>query len=529
MKKILLSLIFILSALVSTQAQQKVILHMNDGSRLVRSVEDVDSITFGDIQISVSKPEVIEKTNVTASLSVAIDHWDGVSEVGVLYATDKNKLNESSAKAKKADNVPANGVATVDIDGLTMETTYYVLAYCVAYGDRFNAVDTLEFTTNGKYPVPEMVDLGLSVKWASWNVGAQRAADYGSYLGWGDPTGKNNSYNNSDYPTLASGNSIAGNAEYDIATAMWGDDWKIPTKEQWEELVNGCTIKWATKNDITGWEITSKTNGNSIFLPNAGYYTPMEDKIVLDKNKSSETFYWTCEQFDQSNAVEVNVRIGKVYPANCEKMIHLPIRAVYGKDAAETNPDGMDTEGEKVPLNESVAGNAVDLGLSCLWANFNVGATDSTECGDYYAWAEIEGKSNYTSGNYTHYGDSFDDIKRSANDVARMKWGGKWRMPTVQEIQDLFDNCEWQWTGLGYKVKSKINGNSIFLPANGYMNGNTLSNSGSSGCYWSSENDNRESAENKKAYSLRFSNGEQPHYAPMPKEIGYAIRPVMNK
>ena len=76
------------------------------------------------------------------------------------------------------------------------------------------------------------------------------------------------------------------------------------------------------------------------------------------------------------------------------------------------------------------------------------------------------------------------------DDVAHVKWGGKWRMPTSEEQEELLNNCKWTWTtqnGVrGYKVTSKINGNSIFLPAAGVRNNNEIYDSGKYGYYWSS-------------------------------------------
>lgn len=534
MKRFLLSFSFLLLGLLSLQAQQKIILHMNDGSTVTRNVNDVDSITFGEEPpetVSINAATVVSKTNMLANLAVGIASGRSLlSIVGLYYSSDKVTLGTSLGKKVETSTIPESGDVNFTIDGLSQETVYYVLAYGVSNGETVYAADTLTFTTNGKYPVPEIVDLGLSVKWASFNVGAQVPGDYGSYIGWGDPTGDNSSYLNSDYPTLSSSSSIAGSS-YDITAVKWGKGWKIPTREQWRELVSGCDWTWSSRNGIYGWEIKSKTNDNSIFLPNGGYYTPKEGTYVRDNERSSRTFYWTCEQYDQTNAYEANPRAGMIDILNAEKMIHLPIRAIYDTNSGGSQSGDVDDDGEQVPLNEAVAGSAVDLGLSCLWADKNVGATTLTDAGDYYAWGETETKSEYSVDNYTLYGDTISDISRSKHDVARMTWGGKWRMPTVAELYALIDGCTWTWDSSkgGYTVTSKSNGKSIFLPAGGYRNGSSLTNSGQGGSYWTSENDNRDSADNKKAYGLKFSSGETGYYATQAKKMGYLIRPVRDK
>ena len=133
----------------------------------------------------------------------------------------------------------------------------------------------------------------------------------------------------------------------------------------------------------------------------------------------------------------------------------------------------------------------VDLGLSVKWATCNVGANKPEDCGNYYAWGEISTKSTYTESNSKTYGKTMSDISGNVQyDAARANWGGNWRMPTKLEMQELIDNCTWIWTtqnGVnGYKVTSKINGSSIFLPAAGYRLGATLKAAGNYGYYWSS-------------------------------------------
>jgi hypothetical protein len=149
----------------------------------------------------------------------------------------------------------------------------------------------------------------------------------------------------------------------------------------------------------------------------------------------------------------------------------------------------------------------VDLGLSVKWATCNVGASKPEEYGDYFAWGETEPKSTYDLGTYkycngsptsltkyctdSYYGtvDNKTQLELS-DDAARANLGGSWRMPTDAELTELREQCTWTWTtqnGVnGYKVTSKSNGNSIFLPAAGYRHVSSLHDAGSDGRYWSS-------------------------------------------
>ena len=130
------------------------------------------------------------------------------------------------------------------------------------------------------------------------------------------------------------------------------------------------------------------------------------------------------------------------------------------------------------------------------WATCYVGANSPEDYGDYYAWGETSTKSNYTEENCTTDGKAMSDIGGNAQyDVARANWGSSWRLPTEAEFDELCneDNCTWLWTTQGgkngYKVISKRNGNSIFLPAAVRRYGTSPDSAGSSGYYWSSTPD----------------------------------------
>ena len=134
----------------------------------------------------------------------------------------------------------------------------------------------------------------------------------------------------------------------------------------------------------------------------------------------------------------------------------------------------------------------VDLGLSVKWATCNVGASSPEDYGDYYAWGETSTKSSYDEDSCATWNKSIGDIGGTSRDVAHVKWGGSWRMPTVAEFDELLDseNCTWTWTTQGghkgYKVTSRKNGNSIFLPAARYRYGTLLRGREEDGGYWSS-------------------------------------------
>ena len=137
------------------------------------------------------------------------------------------------------------------------------------------------------------VDLGLSVLWADCNVGGNSESPIGGLYGWGDPSGEKTSQNVKDYLDVAGGlyvktpQNITG-TQYDIATVKWGKDWRMPSKENWKELIEKC--KWTKEKafHVYGYRVEGP-NGNSIFLPNTGLR--FGDAI----SNTDAGYYWTSE------------------------------------------------------------------------------------------------------------------------------------------------------------------------------------------------------------------------------------------
>ena len=168
----------------------------------------------------------------------------------------------------------------------------------------------------------------------------------------------------------------------------------------------------------------------------------------------------------------------------------------------------------------------VDLGLpsGTKWANCNVGSVSPEEYGSYYAWGETSTKSIYTSSNYT-YSNNPTTLPLT-KDVANVRWGGDWRMPTTEQIDELEENCTWDWiiyNGVkGLVLTSKINGNSIFLPAAGKYNEDGNSGKGKACYYMSSSIYDYSKAEGLIHYSRSYG-GYLYRYE------GHTVRPVLKQ
>ena len=448
----------------------------------------------------------------------------------------------------------------------------------------------------------EYVDLGLSVKWAIFNVGATKPEEYGDYFAWGETEAKTdyslstykwcngsydtqNKYNtNSSYGTVD--NKTTLDPEDDVAHVKWGGSWRMPTHAEQDDLRNKCTWTWYGSgntefNGIAGYKVTSNMEGYTdrfIFLPAAGYRSGTGLGRVGDYGN-----YWSSSLYTgiPGRAWDIGFNSGYVYTRDDSRLDGFSVRPVCPKETLITSVTldltslslkesgkytlkamawSGDEEVDTATItwrsdNESVAtvsaeglvtavavGTAtitatyqdktascvvtveeiqyeyVDLGLSVKWAIFNVGATKPEEYGDYFAWGETEPKTDYSCSTYKWCNGSYSTLTKYCNnsgygndgftdtlivltledDVAHVKWGGSWRMPTKAERDELRNNCIWTWYSsgnsefggvAGYKVTSKIEGytnRSIFLPAAGYRHGTGFSGVGYYGSYWSS-------------------------------------------
>ena len=207
--------------------------------------------------------------------------------------------------------------------------------------------------------------------------------------------------------------------------------------------------------------------------------------------------FWFRKSAEQGNAAAM-YNIGVCYEHGCGVEMDYEEAIKYYQKAADKGIKkafiSIEDLNKKRKLEKSefiINGHEyVDLGLpsGLKWATCNVGANSPEEYGDYYAWGET--KDEYTEENSYTYGVKMNDISGNPKyDVARKKWGGKWRMPTYDEMEELIEKCSWEWIEQNgtnsYKVTGP-NGNSIFLPAAGIRYGSSLHDAGSVGYYWSS-------------------------------------------
>lgn len=177
----------------------------------------------------------------------------------------------------------------------------------------------------------DIVDLGLSVCWATCNIGAKTPFESGEYFAWGETTTKV-SYKRQNYSFYVDENEGMKNCygkECDVANKLLGDDWRLPTKEEVEELFDNCDAQSKVTEGINGILFTSRINNNQIFFPTSGYY---DGRSISSKNNQGA--YWTSTQSleEDTNAVSffVNDRAFNFWENNREK--GLTIRPVKSSE-----------------------------------------------------------------------------------------------------------------------------------------------------------------------------------------------------
>ena len=339
----------------------------------------------------------------------------------------------------------------------------------------------------------EYVDLGLPSGnlWATCNLGASAPEAYGDYYAWGEVEPKQE-YTNSNHKWYKEGAPSLGFTKYnnedgklslededDAVIQKLGNGWRTPTLADFRELTNQkyTTIEKTTLNGVAGYQITSKRNKKSIFIPFAGF---KNDKPQTREISSDETVA-VC----MTNQRRIDNQVFNCWTFAFEQdRIHR-----YGK----RRYDGISIRPVKGP-GVPVPNDCVDLGLASgvLWAKYNIGTTEPTELGNYYAWGETSTKKGYYSDNYKYYIWKGNDLKRITkyneedgkevleleDDAARANIGAGYRIPTKADWEELLEDCKWEavTTTLSEIIdpsQTKIiarwkvtgpNGNSIVLP-----------------------------------------------------------------
>lgn len=251
------------------------------------NIQEKCSFTFDEqIEISVTSKVITLHANYDCFLLIfnnsqisSLQNYNGTTLSSFFnfnnykYAFVNNKLYNDAEKnnAYILGKYTNNAEFKVFTGNLNFEKGKYYVYNSVSNGFDVPPMENGSVTNReieGFGRVADAVDLGLSVKWASWNVGASKIADYGGLYGAGDPTGLLTSTSYSSY-YYKYGDNICG-TEYDLASVLWQEGWRLPTMTELYELKNDCTWEHSITIDGVLGSIATGPNGNSIFIPYSG-------------------------------------------------------------------------------------------------------------------------------------------------------------------------------------------------------------------------------------------------------------------
>lgn len=279
-----------------TNTNELTFLNICGGVKFSLSRNDIKSVTIkgnggevlaGKVQVSFDnegKPVVAEIIDGNEEVTLNAPE-EGTFKADTYYYITMLPASLGSGITMSFYTESERGIVVSDKAQVVKRSIFGCIDNADSYADKWQSL---------KNPEPEIVDLGLSVKWASWNVGASSEEEYGDYYAWGalEPDYENNyfwpsyplcngvshallKYNVSDdYGQID--NITVLEPKDDIATVSWGGQWRMPTITELEELRNpdNCDWTWTTVNEVPGVIVTSKIQGytdKSIFLPAAGY------------------------------------------------------------------------------------------------------------------------------------------------------------------------------------------------------------------------------------------------------------------
>lgn len=297
-------------------------LFINENNNEERDCEIIIKTTDGKLSISYIITQSSQSVFGITLDSNAIKLFQGQTfiltpSIYPSYATNKaivwNSSDLNVATVSDAGSVTAKADGTATITATTVDGGYS--ATC----------SVTVIPTAGTYNGHTWVDLGLpsGTKWSDRNLGASATSDFGNYYSWGEisfkETYKTSAYKwyngNVNVITKYNTDSAFGTVDNktvlepadDAAIANWGGSWKVPSKEQWEELINNCDWTWSAQNGNNGYIITSRTNGSSIFLAASGYYSESGGT-----NINSGGSYWACSLNDPHIASNLSFSVSSI-------------------------------------------------------------------------------------------------------------------------------------------------------------------------------------------------------------------------
>ena len=553
-------------ALMPASAQYKMQVELNNGYVTDFYVSEIKQIIWsydnpgqggGEEDEPTVTGDATDITNYTATITAwANNIRDNLSqdlEVGIIYTAEgtPSKSNGKRKTVLKSD-IAEDGRYSVTLTGLSPSTTYYYRSYVYQSGLWFYG-KVKSFTTEGqgvKFAASSVSNVTCFSAKVSSGFTISESTSYSS-LSYGI------CYGNSPEPTTSDSKVTGGSRNSDGSYAV-----------TLRALAGGTVYYYRPYAIIDGY----------VSYGHSSSFRTADDNVVETVGIDEETQIVTCRLTigggaystlalgvcwnNSSDGTEPTVddRTATANEVDDENLYQVTIVPRTGQNnyRAYVLIDGIPHYGTTKSFDIKKVCEYVDLGLpsGTLWATCNVGADKPEDYGDYYAWGETEEKSYYDWSTYKYCKGDYNELTKYCSDssygyngytdnrtvlepdddVAHVKWGGDWRMPTDAEWSELrsSSNCTWTWYGrgntefggtAGYKVTSRKSGyesNFIFLPAAGYRLDGSLGFVGSDGNYWSASL--YESSPGS-AWRVNFYSRNYGWYG-IDRDLGLSVRPV---
>lgn len=315
----------------------------------------VIAIVTGDATYTATYTSSVNSYTLTLSGENGVVTGAGSYEYGSVVTISATPLE--CYQFKQWSDGDTNATREITITGnIELEAIFEVITYTITIESANQEHGTVTIEVVGSTSdITEYVDLGLSVNWATCNIGASKPEEYGNHYAWGETESKSyyqwnfykwsklsgGGYNLSLTKYNISGehgvvdNKITLDQSDDVASVILGGNWRIPTDAELTELREQCTWIWTTQNGINGYKVTSKSNGNSIFLPAAGLggYSGLQQL-------GSEGFYWSNSLYTDNPKTACCLHFGSdsVEEAEIPRCEGTPIRPVCPKEPEKTEP-----------------------------------------------------------------------------------------------------------------------------------------------------------------------------------------------
>jgi hypothetical protein len=353
----------------------QIICTANDTMRIPLSA--IDSVSFVSPAIKISTDTSLVASTAAILYGYAHGTVNARKSLKIGIVVDTLATPTISSGKVILSRSSKDGAYNMTFVGLKTKTKYYYQSF-MAIDSVYYYGDTKSFVTNDFQKAGTAIDLGLSVMWADQNVGENIGDYHNRYFGWADPTGRRTTTIPSEYPSNNPPKCICG-TDYDMARANWGGKWRMPTREEWTELIEKCKWIFGVPRHSSDYVAVTGPSGKSIRL--------IKDAFMFDGNPSSPGEYgdyWSCDL--DTTSINYAYKMGFNIKASINTMRRdygLSVRPVLDYPQSVTSDSVTSVASESAILNCTVRGTKnphTSLTIGIIYGtNSSINATEGTK------------------------------------------------------------------------------------------------------------------------------------------------------